>query len=235
MTDFSPPPARRSPLRLVSGVLWLVAAGLGVGSTFPVVYSRLYQRDFRFDSGYWQSRTDGPNDEPVVTTTYFGVPVILAAVLLVVACLVALLSARRWGAIVSGAFGTGVLVDSTLTWYVGMITPESSDDPTRVEVGTGLILVTAATVIALFALVLALAERVRPVHAPPPYYQPTHPPMQPVRMPAAQPQVQQQPQPQRWEPETPSYGVPVQTEPPIEPPPVPEPGTISRKLDGEDK
>ncbi|ALG12751.1 hypothetical protein [Kibdelosporangium phytohabitans] len=252
MTDISRPPARRSPVRLVSGLLWLVAAGLGIGSTFPVVFTRYFQSGFRIDTAYWQTRTEGLNDEPIVGTTYLGVPVVLAAVVLVGACLVALLSTRRWGAIVAGTFGTGILVDSALTWWFGMATPESEDDQSRIEVGTGLVLITVATVVALAALVLALAERARPQYAPAPYYQPphqpTHPPMRPVQMPPhmAQQSAQQpppQPQPQRWEPETPSYGVPVQTEAPqepdtpapIEPPPAPEPGTISRKLDGEDK
>nr|CEL17021.1 hypothetical protein [Kibdelosporangium sp. MJ126-NF4] len=263
MTVITPPRVQRSPLRLIAGLLWLVAAGLGVGSTFADVLHRSYDQDFRLETGYWETRSAPAEAEATVQTTYYGIPVILAAVLMVLAFLVVLLTTRRWGAIVAGAFGTGVLLDSALTWYLGLATTGTAeDDRSQTELKAGLILVTVAAVVALFALLLALLERTRPVYAPVPHYGP--PPMRPLR-----------PPPPRWEPETPSYGVPIHTErgpeqpetpsygtpvqsenataqpqsvpdtpsdtttasdtTAIEPPPAPEPGSISRKLDGDEK
>lgn len=235
MTDIARPRAKRPPQRLVAGLLWLVAAALGIASTFPVAFTRLLGDGYAVETGSWLTRTTGGSNGPVESSTVFGIPVVLAAVILVLAALVALLSARRVAALVAGAFGAGLLVDSVLGWYMGIITPDQDSIQSHIEVGAGLLLATAAAVLALAGLALVLFERTRPNFAPAPYYPPahqpvnppTHPPMRPVPPPMPQ-QAHQQP---RSEPETPSYGVPVQ-QAPAEPPQVPEPGTISRKLDG---
>ena len=111
MTDIAPPRAKRAPQRLTAGLFWLAAAGLALGSMVPVAFTRSFGDGYRIESAYWVTRTTSPSSGTVENTTLFGVPIVLAAVVLVVAALLAMLPARRWAAIVAGAFGAGILVD----------------------------------------------------------------------------------------------------------------------------
>jgi hypothetical protein len=247
-----PPPAPRPPMqpvrpkrpvpRLVGGLLWLVAAGMAVGGTFSDLFSRTTPsgQSTAF-IGFWEQTITSGQRTQEGPTVYYGIPVVAAAVFLVVAFLVALFTVRRWAAIVAGTFGTAMLLTAALHWFLVMAVDQPGDGGYSIELG--LWLVTGATLVALIGLVVALAERAIPVFRP--MYAPPLPPLPPP--------------PPRWEPQTPRYGVPVQQPPapeqptthldqpehtssitptnhtPAQDPEAPEPGSISRKLDGDDK
>lgn len=235
MTYSAPPPVKRPASRLTAGLLWLVAAGLGVGATFTDILIQDFGEGSSFRTGFW---TQGPiqdGREQESQAAYYGVEIVVAAAFLLLALLLVLLSQRRWAPVVAGTFGTGMYTASALTWTVTL--PSAAGEP---QPQLGLWLFVGAAVIALIGLGVALAERARPVMQPPPRFMPPPgPPAYPMRPP-------QPPPPPRVEPETPKYGVPVQQpeSPPespldeperttaIDPPP---PGSISRKLDGDEK
>lgn len=243
------PPVRpkRPASRLVGGLLWLVAAGVAVGGTFSDLFSRTTPSGQSTAAiGFWeQTLTTGQRTQEG-PSVYYGVPVVAAAAFLVVAFLVALFTVRRWAAIVAGTFGTAMLLTAALHWFLVMAVDQPGDGGYSIELG--LWLVTGATLVALVGLVVALAERAIPVFRP--MYAPPPPPPPP---------------PPRWEPQTPRYGIPIQQPPTPEQPPAPEqptshldqpehtssitppkptppqapdtpePGSISRKLDGDEK
>lgn len=237
-----PPRPKRPTARLVSGLLWLVAAGMAVGGTFTGIFSRTSPSGrATLTVGFWTqglSSGDNSQDGP---TLYYGVEVVAGAVFLVVAVLVALFTVRRWAGIVAGTFGTAMLLSAALHWFLLMAVEQEGGGGYTIELG--LWLVTGATVVGLVALAIALAERAMPVLRP--MYAPARPPLPPP--------------PPRWEPQTPRYGIPVQQPPapeqptthldqpehtssitppkptPPQEPDNPEPGSISRKLDGDEK
>jgi hypothetical protein len=220
---------RRPAVRLVAAILWLAAAGLGIGALFGDLYVRAFQdQQSEFITGFWKQiiRNDG---EEVANGSgiYYGIGVAAGAAILVPAVTLIFVSLRRWAAVVTGTFATAVLATETLVWLQDGLADLPGSTTT---IKSGLWLLTGAAAVAMIALVVALTERTQPlVHQPPvPYRQP--PPPQP-----------------RWEPQTPRYGIPVQQPPhpeqtthletpehtvSIDPPP---PGEISRKLDGDEK
>ncbi|CAM3500251.1 hypothetical protein KIPE111705_11370 [Kibdelosporangium persicum] len=244
MTYTAPPPVKRPVSRLTAGLLWLVAAGLGVGATFGDILVQDFGEGSSFRTGFW---TQGPiQDGRQVEdqAAYYGVEIVIAAAFLLLAFLLVLLSRRRWAPVVAGTFGSGMYLASALTWTVTL--PSAAGEPSP---KLGLWLFIGAAVLALIGLGVALAERARPMqHQQQSRFMP--PPPRPMRPP-------QPPPPPRWEPETPKYGVPVQqpdaprqpesrpqSESPldapdrttaIDPPKTPDPGAISRKLEGDEK
>lgn len=234
---FPVPPRRpkRPVTRLVAGLLWLVAGALAGGATVFDLYLVRQPRGIEQVTGFWsQSVTSNGRVIPGGQVLY-GVSLVLGAALVLVGALLALASRQRWPGVVVGAFGAGALLDDTVRWVIVFV----SSRPAEVVLSPrlGFWLAAAAAVVAVVGLVVALAP-VRPAGYPP---QPPPPP-----------------QPPRWEPQTPRFGIPVQQPPPPTPPaqptpaappapaaleqenrtvalPEPEPpapGSISRKLDG---
>ncbi len=237
---------KRPAVRLVAGVLWLVAAGLGAAALFGNIYTRTFgDPPGEFVTGFWTQviRSDG-KETPSSPTIAYGIGVAVGAAIVLLAAIVVFASVRRWAGVVAGTFGTAVLATEALVWMqdTGANSPGMT---TKIELG--LWLLTGAAAVGLIALVVALTERTRP---------PAWPPLPPPPPPRPQP---------RWEPQTPRYGVPVQQPPPAQPPPAQpptpavepaddrtthldtperttsieppkpaEPGQISRKLDGDE-
>lgn len=237
MTYTAPPPVKRPVSRLTAGLLWLVAAGLGVGATFGDILIQQFTEDAGFRTGFWTQASIQEGKEVDPQAAYYGVEIVVAAAFLLLAFVLVLTTQRRWAPVVAGTFGSGMFLASALTWTVTL--PSAAGEPSP---QLGLWLFVGAAVIALIGLGVALAERARPMRQQPRFMPP--PPPQPMRPP-------QPPPPPRWEPETPKYGVPVQQpesrqqpeshldspEPTtaIDPPKSPEPGVISRKLEGDEK
>jgi hypothetical protein len=239
--QYAPPRPKRPTLRLVAAVFWVAAAALAVGATFLDFYEQALAGDThaQFNSSFWKIRTIYDGNELSSSSVLLGVTVIIAAVVLVVAALFAFVSMRRWLAVVTGALGTGMLLNESLGWVLFAANGEG------VTLKLGWWLLVAAAVAALAGFAIALAERTRPVQLRP--YAPPPPPPPP-----------------RWEPQTPRYGIPVQqpeppaqqpeptthldqpdrtvsisqpkptTAPDPDPPTPPEPGTIARKLGGDE-
>jgi outer membrane biosynthesis protein TonB len=206
---YPPPPPPRPPKpasRLVAGVLWLIAAGTAGGATFADLYHASLGRNTTVIVGFWHQVAIQNGREIPNGTVDYGVAVIVAAVVLLLAVLLVFTSARRWLSAVPGIFGTGMLFALSLNWILIVL---SAPAGSGVSLQLGMWLLFGATLIALVGLVVALAERVRPFQPRP--YMPGPPPPPPP--------------PRRWEPETPRYGVPVQQPPP--PQPAPEPPTPS--------
>jgi hypothetical protein len=221
----------------------VAAAALAVGATFLDLYVQEIEgaSNTQFIDGFWKIRTLVDGNEVSSGSLLLGVSVIVAAAVLVLAVLFAFVSTRRWLVVVTGAFGTGMLLNDALGWVLSV----ASGDSQVVTLKLGFWLVVAAGVAALAGLAIALAERTRPVQLRP--YAPPPPPPPP-----------------RWEPQTPRYGIPVQQpeppaqqpeptthldqpdrtvsisqpkatpEPDPDPPTPPVPGTIARKLDGDE-
>jgi hypothetical protein len=183
---------RRPAVRLVAAILWLAAAGLGVGALFGTLYERSFpDTQSVFISGFWKQviRNDGA-EVPNGTGISYGIGVVAGAVILVLAAVLMFVSLRRWAAVVTGTFATAVLATEGLVWLQDglAVFPDSTT-----TIKSGLWLLTASAAVALIALVIALTERTQPVMQPPPVPFRAPPPPQP-----------------RWEPQTPRFGIPVQ-------------------------
>jgi hypothetical protein len=195
----SPPAPQLRPNRVAAGLIWPVAAALAVVATFFDLYhSRSGPVDY--SPGFWkQVTTTGSRDVPGGHVPY-GVTVVVAAAVVLVAALLVFISRQRRVGMVVGTFGTGMLVAEAVHWTVILLTnPPGS---TVIASRLGFWLLIAAAVVGLVALVFAAAERGRPVG--PTGYGPPRPQ-----------------QPPRWEPPTPRYGVPAQ-QPAQQPPGQPQ-------------
>jgi hypothetical protein len=184
-------------------------------------------------TGFWsQSVTSGGREIPSPQILQ-GVSLVLGAVLVLLGGLLLLVSRRRWAGVVVGAFGAGALLNNAV--YLTMAVVAVRPSQVTFSLKLGFWLMAASAVVAVVGLVVALVGNARPARPPVAY-----PP---------------QPPPPRWEPQTPRFGIPVQQPPPPAPPaepappappaleqenrtvslPEPEPpapGSISRKLDG---
>ncbi|MCE7001275.1 hypothetical protein LWC34_00230 [Kibdelosporangium philippinense] len=233
MTYTAQPPVKRPASRLTAGLLWLVAAGLGVGATFSDILVQDFGQGSGFRTGFWTQGGIQNGREVEGQMAYYGIEIVVAAAFLLLAFLLVLLTQRRWAPAIAGTFGTGMYTASALTWIVTL--PSAAGEP---EPQLGLWLFAGAAVVALIGLGVALAERARPMIQPPPRFMPPPPPhAYPMRPPQPPPPP---PPPPRVEPATPKYGVPVQPESPLDEPErttaidPPPPGSISRKLDGDE-
>jgi hypothetical protein len=231
---FPVPPRRPKPpvSRLVAGLLWLVAGiTAGVSTLFDIYLvsqpPRIEQR-----LGFWGQTVTSSGREIPSAQVLHGVSLVLGAVVVLLGGLLVLVSRRRWAGVVVGTFGAGALLSNAVYLTMGVVA--SRPNEVTFSLRLGFWLMAASAVVAVVALVVVLAP-VRPVMYPP---QPPPPPPPP-----------------RWEPQTPRFGIPVQQPPPPTPPaqptppapaaleqedrtvalPEPEPptpGSISRKLDG---
>src|SRR5688500_11483647 len=92
MTYTAPPPVRRPATRLTAGLLWLVAAGLGVGATFGDILRQDFSPEAGFVTGFWTQASIENGVEVGRETSYYGVEVVIAAAFLLLASLLVLLS-----------------------------------------------------------------------------------------------------------------------------------------------
>jgi hypothetical protein len=202
----APKRTKRPASRLVAGLLWLVAAGTAVAATFANIVIYVFSGgESIFVVGFWRQYGLTVAGENSPGSIYYGAAEVSAAALLLLATLLAFLSARRWAAIAAGAFGTGMLVTSTLTWFLTALSGQAGNTTT---IEPGLWTLTGATGVALVAFLVALTERGRPEsRSSQEFYDAPTPPTGLPMAPQAQQHV-------RWEPETPKYGIPVQQEQP---------------------
>ncbi|MET0237278.1 MAG: hypothetical protein ABW224_21690 [Kibdelosporangium sp.] len=247
----TPQRPKRPASRLVAGLLWLAAAGLAVGATFAniMIYS-FGGGESLFVVGFWRQYGLTVEGENSPGTIYYGASEVAGAAFLLLATLLVFLSARRWAAVIAGAFGTGMLVTAVLTWFLTALSTQAN---TTIIVESGLWILAGATGAALLAFLVSLFERTQPAEQPQPQY--VAPPPPPLTPPTPAPLP-----PRIWEPETPKYGIAVEEAPPVskpvavaheedvfdafdapefqnamDRPRAPEAGSISRKLDGDEK
>lgn len=165
-------------LRQFGGFAWIIAAGFAVGGTFaPLIEAPV----LKLTVNAW-----GTNREaPVAPDTFpqLGIPIVVGAVVLVVAALLALTSTRLHPASAAvlasrllGVGAAGLTIGATATVYLALsMNVDRSDSSLQVNFGLGMWLLVAASVVGLVGMVLLLVPRVE----------------------------------QRVEPETPPMGVPI--------------------------
>ncbi|HEU5469428.1 MAG TPA: hypothetical protein VFV67_02155 [Actinophytocola sp.] len=204
-----PPRRPRWTGGLLGGILLLIATGITVWGSFGVVQTFTRDRGedlvFEVQETWWTARQGRPTaDEESVL---FGLPLILAAALLLMAGLFALsaITSRRSGLVTSarvfGGTGLGLLAGALLLQVLEGLellnqannaNPEPGEN-VRYEMGLGIWLPMAALLIGLIGLTLALtgtAGRAEPDTPPMGWraLQPAgYPPGQPVAFPASQP------------------------------------------------
>ena len=167
---------------MAAGLLWAVAAALAAGAQFGTVYTRRLTAsggDDRLISGFWQVRTTF-NGTETTSLAVGGVTVLVATVVLVVASLLVFVTRQRWGAVVVGALGAGMVLNEALSSVVFAL---AVPDLESVGLGWCLIIGSAAASAAGFTVALTeRAERWAGPHtagAPFPPQQPPWPPQQP--------------------------------------------------------
>jgi multisubunit Na+/H+ antiporter MnhB subunit len=165
-------------LRQFGGLAWIIAAGLAVGGTFaPLIEAPVLSMTVNA----W-----GPDKGASAASDVFpqlGIPIVVGAVVLVVAALLALTSTRLHPASAAvlasrllGVGATGLTAGATATVYLAMsVNVDRNETGLQVTLGLGMWLLVAASVVGLVGMVLTLVPRVE----------------------------------QRVEPETPPMGVPV--------------------------
>jgi hypothetical protein len=180
---FAPGRPARPAARVAAGLLWALAAAVAIGAQFGDIYrtrvtwSRSDQD--QMITGFWQSRSIFDGQE-TIHPAFNGVSVIVAIAALAVASLLVFVTRRRWGAVVVGALGTGMMLDEVVSYAtVGATNDEST------SLGPGWWLIIGAAVVAVAGFVVALTERgghsVGPysMTAPFPPLQPPQPPQHP--------------------------------------------------------
>jgi hypothetical protein len=179
-TPYPPPPPAppaRPAARVAAGLMWALAAALAIGSQFGDIYRTRVTWSRSDDdvviTGFWQSRSVFNGNE-AVEPAFNGASVLVAITALVVASVLVFVTLPRWGALVAGALGAGMMLDEAVSYVTVAVT---NDDNTRV--GPGWWLIVGAAVMAVAAFVVALTERrgrpVRPHPAAPPYPPPPPP------------------------------------------------------------
>jgi F0F1-type ATP synthase membrane subunit c/vacuolar-type H+-ATPase subunit K len=197
-TPHSPAAAVGGPnaARAVAGFLWLVAAGLAVGASFVPFYrfTQTLANDEKFEyavSGWsWNLRVTGDIQVTLGPPSLYGIPLVLAGVVLLLATVVAF---TRWSPRAIGMLGTGLVIGAVSMEFVDAVANNGrarENLVTKFELGTWLLLGSVA--LALIGTVLAFVRT-----TPKPQYQQMWPP--------------------RVEPDTPRFGFPAPTPPPSAP------------------
>lgn len=200
-----PAPAPGSPntARFVAGLLWLVAAGLAIGASFVPFY-RFAQtlggaRKFEYAvSGWsWNLQVTGDFEVTLGPPTLYGIPLVIAAVTLLLATIVTF---TRTSPKVIGMLGTGLVVGAVSMEFVDAVANDArahENLTTSFELGTWLLVGSAG-----LAIVGAMLALVRTTQRP--WQQPVWPP--------------------HVEPDTPRFGFPAPASswPTAPPPPQPD-------------
>lgn len=178
----TPPLWPVAKLRLYGAIAWLVAAGFGVWGTFAPLYEQNFGRqEFVFTAWSIEGEDAGPSE----SQPEFGIPIIVAVVLLIIATGLALASTRAHpasapvlAARVIGAGGAGALAATTATlliFFDAFFGSLPSTAQATAGFGLGMWLLVGSSVVGIAAIVLMLVPRIK----------------------------------QRVEPETPPMGIPV--------------------------
>jgi hypothetical protein len=150
-------------LRQFGGFAWIIAAGFAVGGTFaPLIEAPA----LKLVVNTW-----GSNEEALVAPDSFpelGIPIVVGVVALVVAAVLALTSTRLHPASAAvlasrllGVGAAGLTIGATATVYLAMsVNLSRSDSTLQVNVGLGMWLLVAASIVGLVGMVLMLVPRV---------------------------------------------------------------------------
>jgi hypothetical protein len=170
MTDGESPQPLQPPrwpvarLRLFGGGAWIIAAGLAVGGTFaPLLEQRL--RNSTTVITAW-----GAADQDIDFFPDFGIPIVVAAVLIVIAAALALTSTRLHpasapvlAARMTGTGAAGLLIGSTATLYLVttlFIRSNGTTTTSGITIGLGMWLMVGGSVVALVGSVLMLVPKI---------------------------------------------------------------------------
>jgi hypothetical protein len=155
-------------LRVYGAIAWFVAAGFGVWGTFAPLYEqRVGRRDFVFTAWGSEGTEAGSSD----SQPEFGIPIVIAAVLLVIATSLAISSTRAHPATAPvlaarliGVGGAGALAASTAMLLVlldAFFGSQSVGPNVNGGYGLGTWLLVGSSVLAIAAVVLMLIPRVK--------------------------------------------------------------------------
>jgi hypothetical protein len=134
---YPPPPAPGRPARpaarVAAGLLWAFAAALAVGAQFGDIYRSRVTWSMGDDErivGFWQSHSILNGEEKLSSPAFGGVSVLVAVAVLAVASLLVFVTRRRWGAVIVGTLGAGMMLDEVVSYVtVGAVQTELSLGP----------------------------------------------------------------------------------------------------------
>jgi hypothetical protein len=160
----APPQWPIARLRQFGGGAWIIAAALAVGGTFAPLFEE-HNRAFNVVVTSWGLSSNVPGMDFFPD---FGIPVVIAAAILVTGAVLALTSTRLHPASAAvlaarllGTGATGVLIGCTATIYlVTTLFSQGNDPSTSLQIGLGMLLLIASALVAVVGTVLMLVPRV---------------------------------------------------------------------------
>jgi len=175
MPAFDNRPARPAT-RVVAGLLWAVAGGLGIGAQFGDVYRDQVGTGSVWIFGLWRQGTVSAGNESLDFAPY-GVTALIATVLLLVATVLVFTIRGKWGVAIVGTFGSAMMFDEAVSYGISGLVDRGLG-----SVGPAWWLILGAGIVAVIGLVVALAERSAAWAAPLPGW-PSPPPWPPHQAP----------------------------------------------------
>jgi GNAT superfamily N-acetyltransferase len=193
-------PEQRTGSALAAGLFWLVAGALAIGATFAPLYRYTITYQGQPAYGYapsgWAWNIFGPTDslDPgrLGTATPYGIPIVIAGIILLVAGALAFRGASN----LTGFLGTGLLVGAAGILAVENFSRAAVPRPESAnwEVGLGTWLIVVAAIIAIVGAVFAASRIAQPrgwIAAPLP--EPTQPKAEPPEPPPGHDEGEQRP------------------------------------------